>query len=181
MSTTPQGIPVSRGVRQGCCSAPFLWATTMVLLLDKLQQTIPLNWIRDHVTIYADDLHFFCLFKDETELHDALRFFDAILAIGQLGLTLSAQKSCILLKGKGAGFFRWNKSAVDMSQKTNPCLKLCSGSVRVPIKKQCLYLGTMLSYGDFQKQTVELRVKAGWNRLPQVATLAMQKVLKIGS
>ena len=55
----------------------------MVLLLDKLQQTIPLNWIRDHVTIYAADHHFFCLFKDETELHDALRFFDAILAIGQ--------------------------------------------------------------------------------------------------
>ena len=85
------------------------------------------------------------------------------MAIDRLGLTLSAQKSCILLKGKGAGFFNWKKTSVDMSQKTHPCLKLCSGHVRVPIKKQCLYLGTMLSYGDFQKQTVELRVKAGWN------------------
>ena len=85
------------------------------------------------------------------------------MAIDRLGLTLSAQKSCILLKGKGAGFFKWKKSSVDMSQKTQPCLKLCSGNVRVPIKTQILYLGTMLSYGDFQKQTVELRVKAGWN------------------
>ena len=91
-------------------------------------------------------------------------FFDAvIMAIDRLGLTLRAQKSCILLKGKGAGFFKWKKTSVDMSQKTHPCLKLCSGHVRVPIKKQCLYLGTMLSYGDFQKQTVELRVKVGWN------------------
>ena len=85
------------------------------------------------------------------------------MAIEQLGLSLSASKSCILLKGKGAGFFRWKKTAVDMSQKTNPCLKLCNGSVSVPIKKQCLSLGTMLSYGDFQKQTVKLRVRAGWN------------------
>ena len=32
----------------------------------------------------------------------------------------------------------------------------------IPIKKQCLYLGTVLSYDDFQKQTVALRVQAGW-------------------
>ena len=164
INNTSRCIPVSRGVRQGCSSAPYLWATTMVLLLDDLQKTIPLSWIRDHVTIYADDLHIFCLFKDEIELQDTLRFFDAvIMAIGRLGLTLSAQKSCILLKGKGAGFFKWKKTAVDMSQKTHPCLKLCNASIRVPIKKQCLYLGTMLSYGDFQRQTVDLRVRAGWN------------------
>ena len=162
INNTSRCIPVSRGVRQGCSSAPFLWATTMVLLLDDLQQTIPLPWIREHVTIYADDIHIFCLFKDETELQDALRFFDAVIMdIDRLGLTLSAQKSRILLKSKGAGFSKWKKSSVDMSQKTHPCLKLCCGNVRVPIKKQCLYLGTMLSYGDFQKQTVELRVKAG--------------------
>ena len=164
VNNTSRCIPVSRGMRQGCSSAPFLWATTMVLLLDDLQKHVPLSWIRDHITIYADDLHIFCIFQDETELQDALRFFDAvIMAIDRLGLTLSAQKSCILLKGKGAGFFKWKKTSVDMSQKTNPCLKLCNGHVRVPIKKQCLYLGTMLSYGDFHKQTVELRVKAGWN------------------
>ena len=27
----------------------------------------------------------------------------------------------------------------------------------------CLYLGAVISYDDFQKQTVELRVRAGWN------------------
>ena len=30
VNNTSRSIPVSRGVRQGCCSAPFLWATTMV-------------------------------------------------------------------------------------------------------------------------------------------------------
>ena len=75
VNNTSRCIPVSRGVRQGCSSAPFLWATTMVLLLDDLQRTIPLEWIHEHVTIYADDLHIFCLFKNETELQDALRFF----------------------------------------------------------------------------------------------------------
>ena len=75
INNTSRCIPVSRGVRQGCSSAPFFGGTTMVLLLDDLQKTIPLPWIREHITIYADDLHIFCIFQDETELQDALRFF----------------------------------------------------------------------------------------------------------
>lgn len=36
-------IPVSRGVRQGCTSAPLIWSAIMVLLLDNLRQHIPLQ------------------------------------------------------------------------------------------------------------------------------------------
>ena len=42
----------------------------MVLLLNELQDTIPLQWIKDHITIYADDLHIFCLFLNEQDLSD---------------------------------------------------------------------------------------------------------------
>jgi len=77
----------------------------MVLLLNELQDTIPLQWIKDHITIYADDLHIFCLFLNEQDLVDCFSFFEAvIMAIDRLGLKLSPQKSCVLLKGKGAGF-----------------------------------------------------------------------------
>ena len=62
INNTARSIPVSRGVRQGCCSAPYLWSTAMVLLLNELQDTIPLQWIKNHITIYADDLHIFVCF-----------------------------------------------------------------------------------------------------------------------
>ena len=53
---------VTRGVRQGCSSAPLLWTTVMVLLLDSLQHTVPLQWIQNNITIYADDIHVFLHF-----------------------------------------------------------------------------------------------------------------------
>ena len=163
VNNTERQVSVNRGVRQGCSSAPLLWATVMVLLLDNLQSDIPLQWIRDHNTIYADDIHVFCTFQTETELNDAVSFFDAIIrAIEELGLALSASKSCLLLKGKGAGFLKWRKTHVKRDQHGHYCLELGEGRHRIPIKKQCLYLGTVLSYDDFQKQTTALRVQAGW-------------------
>ena len=74
VSSTSRCIPVRIGARQGCSSAPYFWSTAMVLLLDNLQKTVPLQWIKDHVTIFADDLHIFCCFRSDLELNDALLF-----------------------------------------------------------------------------------------------------------
>ena len=43
-SNTCRSIQVSRGVRQGCSIAPFLWTTVMALLIDDLQHCIPREW-----------------------------------------------------------------------------------------------------------------------------------------
>ena len=164
INNTARSIPVSRGVRQGCCSAPYLWSTAMVLLLNELQDTIPLQWVKNHITIYADDLHIFCLFFNEQDLSDCFYFFEAvIMAIERMGLKLSPQKSCVLLKGKGPGFLLWKKRHCATLKTAQPCLLLCDGSLRIPIMNKCLYLGAVMSYDDFQKQTVAVRVNAGWN------------------
>ena len=164
INNTARCIPVSRGVRQGCCLAPYLWSTAMVLLLNELQDTIPLQWIKDHISIYADDLHIFCLLYNEQDLSDCIYCFEAvIMAIDRMGLKLSPQKSCVLLKGKGPGFLLWKKRHCVTSKTTQPCLSLRDGSLRIPIMKKCLYLGAVMSYDDFQKQTVAVRVNAGWN------------------
>lgn len=55
------------------------------------------------------------------------------------------------------------KQSVDISKKSKPSLKLGGGQVKIPIIRKCLYLGTMLSYDDFQKQTIDMRIQAGWN------------------
>lgn len=135
----------------------------MVLVLDNLRHHVPLQWILDHITIFAGDIHIYCLFRSEAELCDTIQYFEAVIhAIEHLGLTISAPKSYVILQGKGAGFLKWKKTRVKRIQQRQHCLTLCDGNLQIPIKKQCLYLGTVLSYDDFQKQT-ELRVKAGWN------------------
>ena len=102
-------------------------------------------------------------------------FFEAvIMAIERMGLTLSPQKSCVLLKGKGPGFLSWKKRHCITSKSAPPCLSLRDGSLRIPIMKKCLYLGVVLSYEDFQKQTVAVRVNAGWNNFRRLQPLALQ-------
>jgi len=106
---------------------------------------------------------FFCTFRNEKDLQDALKYIDAVIqAIETLGLSLSAPKSCIILKGKGAGFLKWRKTHVQLASHKPQFLEFGQSKHCIPIKKQCLYLGTVLSYDDFQKQTVALRVQAGW-------------------
>ena len=131
------------------------------------------EWLAGHHTFEVDqrlyhDLHGWSLYLlfifNEQDLLDCFSFFEAvIMAIDRMGLKLSPQKLCMLLKGKGPDFLLWKKRHCITSKTAQPCLSLCDGSLRIPIMKKCLYLGLMMSYDDFQKQTVAVRVNAGWN------------------
>ena len=74
-------IQVNRGVRQGCCAAPFLCSCTMALLLDRLTSRIPLRWIQQHITIFADDIHVACTFHNEQTLLEAIRESSQIISL----------------------------------------------------------------------------------------------------
>ena len=164
INNTCRSIPVNRGVRQGCSIAPYLWPAIMALLLDELQLQIPRQWVIDHVTIYADDIHIFCMFRDVHELSLAVKYFDMIInAIIKLGLSLSPSKSCVITRGKGPGYEKWKKTNLTMDSSRNWHLSLLGGTLKIPLKRKTLYLGTYLSYDHFERQTVELRVQAAWN------------------
>ena len=57
--TAESSIPVGRGVRQGCKAAPGLWCSFLVIFFHELQEheQVTLDWIQNHITIYADDCH----------------------------------------------------------------------------------------------------------------------------
>lgn len=66
-------IGITRGVRQGCSIAPYLWSAIMALLLDSLAEQISYDWIRDNPTIFADAIFVHCLFRSLDELKQAIR------------------------------------------------------------------------------------------------------------
>ena len=164
VNNTCRSIPVNRGVRQGCSIAPFLWTAVMALLITELQNSIPQQWILDHLSIYADDIHVFSLFRDSEELSQTIKYFELIIdAIETLGLSLSPSKSCVITRGKGSGYEKWKKASLAPDSSRNYHLLLRGGTMKIPLKRKTLYLGTFLSYDQFERQTVELRVQAGWN------------------
>ena len=169
VNNTCRSIPVSRGVRQGCSIAPYLWTAVMALLIDELQHCIPRAWLLQNLTIFADDITVHCLFQDTLELTQALQYFEHIIAtIERLGLKISPSKSSVITRGKGAGYEKWKKTHTRLDSNKTHVLVLPNSKMHIPLKKKQLYLGIMLSYDNFERQTVEVRVQAGWNNFKRL-------------
>ena len=159
-----RSIDTTLGVRQGCSCAPYCWAAVMALLIHRLTDHIPFDWICNNLTIYADDLFVHFLFHDLDQLAQATCYLDRILeTIEQLGLLLSPSKSCVITRGKGPGYDKWKKKHTRADSSRVHHLVLRDGNLHIPMKKKTLYLGIHLSYDHFERQSVELRVQAGWN------------------
>ena len=159
-----RSVETTRGVRQGCSCAPYLWTTVIALLLDNLTDQVSYEWIRNNITIFADDIFVHCIFRSTDELEQATYIIDRLLlAIEQLGLQLSPAKSSVLIRGKGPGYEKWKKKNIRADHSKVFHILLCEGKVQIPLKKISLYLGIQLSYDHFERQSVELRVQAGWN------------------
>lgn len=80
----------------------------MALLLDDLQDSVPRSWLLEHITIFADDIHVYCLFRDVSELSRTVECFEK--TIENLGLQLSPSKSCVITRGKGPGCEKWKRN-----------------------------------------------------------------------
>ena len=94
---------MTRGVRQGCCAAPFIWARVISLVLSKLETIISYEWLKKCVTIFADDFHIACLFTSEEELQQAMIFIGHIIdELTNLDFILSPQKSSVIIRGNGS-------------------------------------------------------------------------------
>ena len=46
-----------RGVRQGCRVAPILWAAYMNLMFKRASDQVSVQWVKQVLTLFADDLH----------------------------------------------------------------------------------------------------------------------------
>ena len=52
-----------RGVKKGCPASPLLYAAFMSLITRRLDGKLGRNWVADHLTAFADDLHVSCLIQ----------------------------------------------------------------------------------------------------------------------
>ena len=106
-------ITANSGVRQGCVAAPSLWNMYIHGFLQRLAVVFSSSWVRDHITVYADDFHIFFVFLSEEEfqkvLVDLRRFLDELLAFG---LDLNMDKTVVLLNMKGGRAPKWRKKVL---------------------------------------------------------------------
>ena len=131
----------------------------MALLIDDLQLCIPGAWLLSNLTIYADDIHVHCVFHNIHALTQTVKYFEEIIAaIERLGLQISPSKSCVITRGKGPGYEKWKKSHTYVDASKHHYLVLTHNNMKTPLKKKQLYLGVILSYDQFERQTVGFKL-----------------------
>ena len=161
---TCQIVP-TRVTRQGCVASPLQWN---VCLLDILVQYIasidqPLEWLRAHLISYADDLVLKWEFDRLTDLPQAVRDIGQLLdTLEHNQLVVNLRKTAVLLRMSGSkvtGLFkRWTKTIKGTKYLVVPRLQ---GECLIPWVTKHSYLGTQISYGPIEMQTLKHRIHVG--------------------
>ena len=152
-------VPLLRGIRQGCCLAPFLWAIYGVFLSAEIAQIVGEAWIDTSFTLFADDSHACWTLCSSDDSHFMLRCVQAIFTtFTKHGMIVNPSKSELVYTCAVPGVKRLLQHRkvvlqcteyVDLGRIGAPLLvKLCS---------QLTYLGVIVSYADFETATVKFR------------------------
>eukprot|EP00438_Fugacium_kawagutii_P005137 Skav205556 [mRNA] locus=scaffold3886:24791:31069:+ [translate_table: standard] len=177
-------IPTHIGVRQGCKGAPYLWCCLIVIMLQDLT-TDPANpitrqWVLDHITFYADDLHVGCVIKQPMDLPRFIQFVGILIdKLQSLGLTVSAAKSTAMMSLRGSHCHKLSHPFVRQTpQGRHLLIKVGSDVMSIPLVKSFVYLGTVLSYGTFELQTTKHRIQSAWQAFHRLRRWLMTGRLK---
>ena len=150
------------GIRQGCCLAPALWVLYTSLIMTYLKQQLSMH----DTTVYADDFLFHWLVNTSEQLDLAFGHIAFVIrTLDHFGMRPSPSKSAVLLGLRGSRTGSILARHVVKDPKLGRLLKIPLGSKQVclPIVKQCPYLGTVLSYGQFEALTLKERMRQSWS------------------
>ena len=162
-------VKATTGVRQGCVAAPLLWnCHTCNVMLD-LQHELGSRWIRDVLTLFADDFHLQWAIGDETDFLRACRQLELFLRIlSQMQVQVRAEKSSLmlLLGGRSARSLVPKRICRRAGQKffkvRDEKQAKTHGQLLIPIVKTQKYLGIMVNYKHMQASTLGYRVRQSW-------------------
>ncbi|CAE7211370.1 unnamed protein product, partial [Symbiodinium necroappetens] len=157
-----------RGLRQGCCVAPMIYACWTIRLCKVLDarmrptgSSTSGTWTQHHLSIYADDKHCHWEIDSIRSFNNALIDLRTVLnTIVELGMQISIQKSLatIALKGaKAASIMR--KHIKSWNGQRSLVLREDSHDIHIPLTDEMQYLGAVLTYGNFEMATAKRRVQ----------------------
>lgn len=156
-------IPVTVGLRQGCKAAPILWVLFMSHFVELLQEKIEPAWLDAALTMYADDVHVGAQFNSLAEYRQVLTRVGCILdVIESMQLKLSYDKTFVILATAGSNVSRALKGTIERSKKGATILIPRAGQAPspIPLRATGKYLGIIVSYGQYELQTWQHRLKA---------------------
>ena len=157
-----RSVPTWRGIRQGCKSAPMLWCIFTGYLLELLGVCTSTDWMLHCNTLYADDWATYKMFTDVTQLDETLQNIGKMFDLFEnMGLQVNTSKTLVLLSMRGIAL---KKMQARHTKKLNDGIYLIiprqvGAETLIKIVKSLAYFGVTLSYSQFEKQTIDMRIK----------------------
>ena len=164
---------MKRGVRQGCTLAPTLFAAFMVYFSHLLASRTSSAWVEKFPTMFADDTHSDWLIDSVDSMHEMAKFVRETYTLFQeLGMKVNPTKSVLVIRVKGRAAKSWIKQRV-LKKKKQVLINLgtVSDPLLIPLADRTVYLGVVISYSNFEMQTVQHRI--------QVSSMHRQRLIKI--
>ena len=131
-------------------------------MLLELQLTIPLSWIQEHLSIYADDCHVGGTFTNVQEFEFLLQAIGTLFSLlHEFDMKLNPNKSVALLAMHGPKSRKTRASHVQRDTRGEMLKIPVPGQppVLIPIKETAPYLGCIMSYHNLEDTTTWHRVK----------------------
>ena len=155
--------PTGRGVRQGCRVAPTLWACCTHSMFSQLSSAISSDWVRNALTVFADDIHCGEIFTSAAQLCAALRRLGILFdVLANLHLQVSYPKSALLLALSGTNS-RTLQTQLIKCGANGPYVEIprSDGScIHLPVKSVAGYLGVQMHYSQLEILTLRRRMQS---------------------
>ena len=173
-------VDTTRGVRQGCRLAPALWSAVSGDILSQIVQ----DAFAGSITVFADDHLGAWTFHTVDDIiameQEVLQLFKVLSAAG---LSVSPSKSKLVVQVQGAAAERYlARRTVHLHGQPHWCFGEGENMVAVPIVKEFVYLGTVVTLGRQSDRTVAHRLEEARKREGQLRkSIRSRSVLRSGT
>lgn len=154
-------VRTKQGVRQGCRAAPTLWSLYTTYIIKYLGVLTNPQWVRDHVTVYADDWIIHDHFSSISDAELIFKRVGTLLSLlDRFGLKTNDKTVALLhINGRQTHVFRKvhltstkDGSFINIPKQDNTCVK-------VKIVNSHPYLGVTLHHTKLEQHTMQSRIK----------------------